>query len=194
MTERLLDAAEVLYAEEGPRALTNRRISERADTTTQSIYTYYGSRDALVEAMYRRVIASVHEILALATSLVPETPEESDIIDAFRQGARAYRAFCLEYPGRFKMIRDETGNDDLPGAVSELGDQLLDAISALGRSGAGTQTDAYESRIRSTVSAMHGFFTAELAGFIAAEHHPDALFDELVDRLLAPYDIIPRTW
>ena len=186
MTERLLDATESLYAEEGPLALTNRRISERAGTTTQSIYTYFDSRDALVEAMYMRVIASVREIVAFVGALVPESPDDFDVIAAFKEGAREYRRFCLAHPGRFKMIRDETANANLPEAISTLGDQVLDAIADVGRSSTGERPSSYESSIRPTISAIHGFFTAELTGFITAEHERDARFDELVDRPLNP--------
>lgn len=106
-----------LYAAEGSAGITNRRIGEQADTTTQAIYTYCGSQDALIEA-----------------------------------------------------------------------------ISRFGRSGTGEQTADDQARIHMTVAALHGFFEAEIPGFINESHEPDRLFDELVHRCLAPFDQIPSTW
>lgn len=194
MQARLLDAAEDLFASEGPMALTNRRIGDRAGTTTQAIYTYFGSRDALIEAMYQRAVDAVDEIIMLASSVVPSDPGEGDIIVAFQQAAHQYRQFCLAHPARFRMVRGAAADVGLAGEAADLRERLLDAISKIGRSGPTERNAAYEARIHLTVAALHGFFEAELDGLITEAHNPDQLYKELVHRCLVPIDLIPPTW
>lgn len=190
MTTKLLDAAEDLYASDGPAGLTNRRIGEQAGTTTQAIYTYFGSRDALLEAMFRRAIEGVEEIIALASTVASGTPSEEEVVAAFKAAAREYRRFCLAHPARLRMIRNAATDHTLPAEAVALRGVLVETVSRLGRSGTGEQTEAYEARIHMTISAMHGFFDAELDGFITAQLDPDKLFDELVHRCLVAYDAI----
>ncbi len=194
MRTRLLDAAESLYASEGPTALTNRRIGDEAATTTQSIYTYFGSRDALLEAMYQRAIDGAEEIITMASAIADQEPDEADVVDAFKQAARHYREFCLQHPGRFRMIRGAAADVGLSEAASALRERVVDAVSRFGRSGTGEQTTAYESRVHLTIAAMHGFFEAELEGFISDAQQPAELFDELVLRCLVPYEHLPQHW
>lgn len=190
MRSRLLDAAESIFATEGQSGLTNRHISAEAGTTTQAIYTYFGSREALLDAMYRRAIDGAEEIIGLASSSARTDPDERDVFDAFCEAAREYRRFCLGHPGRFRLIRSGPDAVGLPTAATALRSRLVDAISSFGRSGPGKQTPLYEARVHMTVSAMHGFFQAELDGFIDESLNPEALFDELVHRCLISYDLL----
>jgi len=189
METRLLDAAESLYAE-GPAALTNRRIGEAAGTTTQAIYTYFGSRDALLDAMYHRAISGVEEIIALAAAGVTTAPRESEVVAALKDAARVYRRFCLDHPGRLRMIRRAASDEALPIAATELRGKLVELIARFGRSGDGEKTALYEARIHLTISSLHGFLEAELDGFITTDHDPDRLFDELIHRCLVPFEQI----
>src|SRR3954469_615601 len=49
----LLDAAGELLHRDGPGALTTRRLTQEAGTTTQSIYTLFGGKEGGVRAMFR---------------------------------------------------------------------------------------------------------------------------------------------
>lgn len=189
MRKRLLDAAEAIFAIDGIAGLTNRRISSEADTTTQSIYTYFGSHDALLSAMFERSISGAEEIISAASSLSSHLPEEIVVVTSFKDAAREYRSFCLTHPGRFRLIQ-RAQSVGLPPAAVELRRKLVRAISAFGRSGSGQQTAAYEARVHMTISAIHGFIDAELDGFITNSAESDLLFDELVHRCLISYDHI----
>lgn len=189
MRKRLLDAAEAIFAVDGLAGLTNRRISSEADTTTQSIYTYFGSNDALLSTMFERSIAGAEEIISAASSLSSDQPDELVVVASFKDAAREYRTFCLTHPGRFRLIQ-RAQSVGLPSAAVELRTKLVEVISAFGRSGSGQQTALYEARVHMTISAIHGFIDAELDGFITASADPDRLFDELVHRCLISYDDI----
>ncbi|MEM7273869.1 MAG: TetR/AcrR family transcriptional regulator [Actinomycetota bacterium] len=188
MAETLLDAAERLYATNGAAGLTTRSIAEAADTTTQSVYTYFGSRDALIEAMYRRAVAAVEEIIALATANVSQDPAPNEVVSSFIAAAVTYREFCKQYPGRFRLIRVSGMDGSAPVEAVELRQKIVDTLVAFGRSGGGWQFPEYEGRVHLTLSAIHGFILAEIERFITPEHDPDRLFRELVTRCLAPYE------
>ncbi|MGH7703993.1 MAG: TetR/AcrR family transcriptional regulator, partial [Gemmatimonadales bacterium] len=50
--ERLLAAAGRLVAEGGPQALGVRQVALEAGTSTRAVYTLFGSRGGLVQAIY----------------------------------------------------------------------------------------------------------------------------------------------
>lgn len=49
----LLDAAEQLLRSAGPHALSLRRIADLAGTSTQAVYTRFGGKPALIDALFR---------------------------------------------------------------------------------------------------------------------------------------------
>ncbi|MEM9133777.1 MAG: TetR/AcrR family transcriptional regulator [Actinomycetota bacterium] len=190
MRTRLLDAAEKLYAAEGSTALTNRKISAAALTTTQSIYTYYGSREALIDDMYRRAIEGVQSLLDSTVVVAPPVEQRTphSIVDTFQTLARAYRQYCLAHPARFRLLRAAGADPEAPEEAGQLRERLVATLIGFGRSGGHWQDPIYENRVRLTVSAVHGFIMAEIDSFVRPEHGGDRLFDELVYRCLVPYE------
>ena len=53
MRDRVLRVADELLDTEGPDALSLRRIADLADTSTQAVYTQFGGKPGLADAMYR---------------------------------------------------------------------------------------------------------------------------------------------
>src|SRR3954470_6116953 len=49
----LLDAAGALLHDEGPHALSTRRLADLVGTSTQSIYTLFGGKQGVMRAMFR---------------------------------------------------------------------------------------------------------------------------------------------
>lgn len=191
MRSRLLEAAHAIFAVDGVAGLTNRRIALEADTTTQSIYTYFGSRDALVDEMYRSAIRSVEAIFDNAVEHGSADRSQQAILDVFMEAAQGYRRFCLDNPAQFRMlVIREPGVDPLGDAG--LRDRLVEVLVSFGRSGGAWPDAAYEGRVRMTVAAIHGFLMGELAGGILAEHEPDRLFDELLHRCFINYEELRR--
>jgi len=187
MRTRLLEAAHAIFAVDGVAGLTNRRIALEAGTTTQSIYTYFGSRGALVDEMYRSAIHSVNAIFDEAIAHAAADRTKQTILGVFTEAAEGYRQFCLANPAQFRMlIAREPGGD--PFGEAGLRNRMVEELVRFGRSG-GAWTDAvYESRVRMTVASIHGFIMSELSGGITAEHDPDRLFGELLHRCFVNYD------
>ncbi|MSY35142.1 MAG: TetR family transcriptional regulator, partial [Actinobacteria bacterium] len=53
-TNRMLDAAEALMREGGPRAITIEAVIERSETSMGSFYARFESREGLFQALHER--------------------------------------------------------------------------------------------------------------------------------------------
>jgi len=166
VTAQLLDAAEALYSEDGPQALTNRRISSRAGTTIQPIYSFFGSHDNLVDGLYVRCIESLREFLDNSTS---STGVSRDL-------PRTYRSYCLQYPGRFRFARTGGSGTSQEDVAAGIRDELATAFSTL-------SDDAPQGDGRAAMAAINGFVLAEIEGLLPAEADREALFTDLIRRL-----------
>src|SRR3989337_3832847 len=58
---RLLEAAALLLAEDGPDALTARRLAKAAGTSTMAVYTHFGGMPALVKEIVAEGFARLDE-------------------------------------------------------------------------------------------------------------------------------------
>ncbi len=94
---RLLAAAESLVAEGGPDALSVRRVAEDAGTTTQAIYSLFGSKEGLVAALAQVAYQSIYD----AVELVPETDDPG--FDLVIIGIEVFREFVREHPGLYRI-------------------------------------------------------------------------------------------
>lgn len=182
----LLDATESLFAEFGHDGLTNRAIAERAGTTTQPIYTFFGGHDALVQAMYDRAINGFADILT--ASIHPGLAGAASQVSLWKNAALLYRSYCKNYPGRFRLVV-EAPKDGAPD-TTELQERLLDELTTLSHDGSGS-SDKLRARLRVSISAINGFIAAEQQEIIDLDL-AEELFLELVFRLSVDYDIVER--
>lgn len=116
----LLDAAEALLAEGGPPAVSVRSVADAVGTTTRAVYSLFGSKDGLVQALARRG----YELLAQLVNAVPETDDPA--LDLVEAGLHGFRTFALERPHLFRLtferVRAEVSAapDVRPAATSSL--------------------------------------------------------------------------
>lgn len=95
--ERLLAGALQVLQEDGPGELTVRRIAKSAGTTTMCLYTRFGSRDGLLDALYGRGFVQLEQTMARAE--VSGAPEE-----AFVALLLSYREFAVENPALYGLL------------------------------------------------------------------------------------------
>jgi AcrR family transcriptional regulator len=87
--ERILSAAEELFAAEGFEKVSLRAITQSADANLASVNYHFGSKDALIDAVIERIIAPVNQerlqrLDALETACEPgQTIPLPDILYAF---------------------------------------------------------------------------------------------------------------
>jgi len=142
-TEALLDAAMTLLDREGARegleALTLQRVARELGLVTTAIYRYFPSKDALLAALQRRAVQTIHEHFTTVLSdlrvklagrkLAPEVAALAPILAA----ARAYVDLPKTHPETFRLvslllgdtrmlIADEEALRTVPLVIAFLGD------------------------------------------------------------------------
>jgi AcrR family transcriptional regulator len=170
----LLDIASLLLERHGPEALTMRRIAAEAGCSTSVLYTMFGGKAGIAEALWREGFDRLSAALDAATG---EHPLE-------RLGAmgRAYRANALANRSYYAVMfqRPIPGFEPSPEAyeasltpLRALADTVADCI----RAGVFRAEDP-EHIARVLWAATHGAVSLELAGYegaIDAEHRFDDL-------------------
>jgi AcrR family transcriptional regulator len=94
----LLAAAERLIDEEGPDAAGVRRVAEEVGTSTRAVYSVFGSKQGLLEALATRWF----EILNDAIEAVPLTDDPA--ADLVEVGIMAFRRTALEHPSLYQLV------------------------------------------------------------------------------------------
>ncbi|MEV4313497.1 TetR/AcrR family transcriptional regulator [Actinocrispum sp. NPDC049592] len=94
---RLLEGAARLLAEEGPAALTLRRVATEADTSTMGVYTHFGSMGDLADAV-------VTEGFARLSAQLAEVPRTDDAITDLAGLGRAYLINARQNPHLYAVM------------------------------------------------------------------------------------------
>lgn len=188
----LLDTASRLLAEEGPRALTMRRIAGEAGCSTTVIYTAFGGKDGLADALYREGFERLGRRMADAADSVEPPGDPMATATAL---AIAYRAHALEDRNYYGVMFQQAipGFQPSPetlaiadGTLSLLTDAVREAIAA----GVMAPVDP-EMAAQVLWAAAHGVVSLELAGHFA---DPDVAADRyrtLTRAALAAFLVVP---
>ena len=177
---RLVEAAALLLHEEGPDALTARRIATAASTSTMAVYTHFGGMPALVKQIVTEGFTRLDEHQA-------GVPHTDDPVTDLANLAVAYRDNAMENPHLYAVMF---------GATSLKGFQLTEADMEIGLSTFATLVEyvarAIDSgqlrrddpaRVAAQVwTAMHGYVMLELAGLHLP---PDNPVEDVMKPLLA---------
>jgi AcrR family transcriptional regulator len=97
VTEDLLEAAHLVLEQEGPGAMTVRAMAAQAGISTMAVYSRFGCRAKILDALYRRGF----ELLREELEKVPPSP--SSVQDMTSLGF-AYRRFALANPGLYGFM------------------------------------------------------------------------------------------
>jgi AcrR family transcriptional regulator len=90
-------AAERLVADGGPDALSVRAVAGAAGTTTRAVYSLFGSKEGLVDALAQRAF----ELLQAGLDELPETDDPA--ADLVEVGVGVFREFVREHPSLFRI-------------------------------------------------------------------------------------------
>lgn len=156
----LIEQAAAVIAQAGTEALALRPLAQTCGCTTTTIYTLFGGRDQLIEA----VTSSVTESFTASQQGVPRT---SDPLGDLRALGLAYRAWALEHPAFYAvMFGDRKETSDRRPAFGRPGAAIEPLIDAVQRSLSLFPTSAGTTEQISTSiwAGVHGWTTLELAG------------------------------
>lgn len=168
---RLIEEAARILGEEGPSALSARRLAAGAGTSTMAVYTHFGAMSAVVDAVategFRRLIAHVDAV-----------GQSDDTIDDLRRSAAAYRDNALENRHLFGVMfgaistRGLDGHGADPDVSVAAFDQIVSGIERAMSAGALLPGDPREVAAQFW-SALHGYVMLELSGIVRIVDDPE---------------------
>jgi AcrR family transcriptional regulator len=171
----MLDAAGTLLHEEGPQALTTRRLADVVGTSTQAIYTLFGGKEGIVRAMY------VEGFDRLAQELAAVDPAETPA-DYLLDLGRAYRKSALRSPHYYDVMFGRPVPEFAPEAEdverSESTQRVLtDGIARCIGAGMLREGSNPEEIAAFLWAVAHGVVSLELTGHLDLGTDPDNVFD-----------------
>ena len=152
-------AARAVLDEEGPEALTMRRVADRLGIQAPSIYKHLAGKEALEAAVISQGFSELAEVFEAAVAGSP---------DPLGALAAAYRAFALERPHLYRLMTERPLRRDLlePGVEERAALPLVEAAG-------GDETVA-----RAAWAFAHGMTVLELNGRFPAGADLDAAWRE----------------
>lgn len=113
--ERLCDAAEHLFAEQGPEAVTMRQLAQTLGVSAMTPYRYFKDKDAILAAVRARGFNRHADALERAYDAASGAGG-----DAFNAVGFAYVRFALDNPEAYKLMFDITqpNENDYPELVA----------------------------------------------------------------------------
>ncbi|GAB2691444.1 TetR/AcrR family transcriptional regulator [Kitasatospora kifunensis] len=164
-----------MLAEEGPKALSTRRLAAEVGTSTMAVYTHFGGKDDLVRAMVREGFSYLNRSLT-------EVRETNDPVADVAALGWAYRRNALEHRNLYSVM---FGGSSLGGFLLTDEDRqhgrytlqtLVGAVARgmkLGRLLDGdAQLVAHQLWIQ-----LHGLVTLELGGYLIQPYDADTCFE-----------------
>src|SRR4051795_6480991 len=176
MRRALLDIAGRLLVKEGPQALTMRRVAAEAGCSTTVLYTAFGAKSGIAEALYREGFARFRKKLAAV-------PHTSDPLQRLLALGHAYRENAKENPTYYGVMFGGAIPGFVPSeeALTEAAptlQTLIDQVQVCMDAGALEPGDA-QAVAEVLWAATHGAVSLELAGFFADGETAQARFETL---------------
>lgn len=98
----LLSVAASVLSEEGPSALTTRRLAEAVNASTKVIYTHFGGKEGLLDALY------LHAFDGLMQAFEAHAGEVDPFI-RLRGMTATYRSFAVAEPALYSVMFGDLG-------------------------------------------------------------------------------------
>lgn len=173
----ILDAAGRLLVEEGPQALSMRRVAREVNASTQVLYTMFGGKDGLANELFL-------EGFARLTGAHGAAPHSEDPLRHLYDRAEAYFENALANTNYYRVMFF----DAIPGfrpseetltKTWRTFDALTEAVRACARAGLFAPTVAEEPReaALSLWSAAHGVVSLRIAGHLPGEDEARRVFE-----------------
>jgi len=182
----VLDAATHLLISKGPAALTVRGIAGEAGCSTKVIYTLFGGKDGLTEALWLDGFARFEQRLLAV-------PAEADALAALRAGIVAYRAYALDEPDYYRVMFQGAVPGFAPSPQAQRAARRTFRLLLTG-----VRRCLTEGRLRGASAveitdvlwmAMHGAVSLELSGYFdraEAERRYRLLWSSVLHPFLVP--------
>lgn len=180
----VIAAAAHILADEGLSALTVRRVADRVNASTKVIYTLFGGKDGLLEAVYLAAFDQLSADMIGPAALVD--PRERVLASA-----RAYRLFGLAHPDLYSVMFGHASAGFQPS--TEARRHGWATFKAMRASLAECRPDMADTEadfaMRAVWAAMHGVVSLEAREILGPADLSDALLVTAVSAICARFGI-----
>lgn len=178
----LLEAAAQLLAEQGPAALSTRRLAAAVGSSTTAVYTHFGSMNDLVRAMAREGFARLHQRMTAVS--VTDDP----VADVVTLGC-AYRGNARDNPYLYAVMfsGSSLGGFSLTDEDRQHGRYTLEIlVGAVTRCMAAGRFRPSDPQLvaHQMWIALHGLVTLDLGRYLIDPYDADACFEAQVSGLM----------
>lgn len=180
----MVDAAVAIIRDEGPGALRVRRIAERSGRSTKGVYTHFGGKNGVVDAICVDGFTRLREHVA-------ERTRGAAGVSRIRSAAAAYREWALANPTQYQVmfaraVPEYAYSEHARTVGAEAFETLVAATAAASSQGAIRIDDPYKAAAW-VWSAIHGHVMLELAQLmpLSVPFDWEDLFQGMLERLLA---------
>lgn len=154
-----MHAASTLLRDEGPEALTVRRIAAEAGCSTMGVYSRFGGKDGVVDALFR-------EGFMLLRDTIAAVPETDDPIADLYAGCLAYRQLAHEHATHYRIMFQNAvafePSEQSVEAAAEAFNQLMHCVERA--TAAGLLAGDASVMASSIWATCHGIVSLEIAG------------------------------
>ena len=182
----VLEVAARLLAEEGPQGLSLRRVATEAGGSTQLVYTLFGGKSGLADALYAEGFARLAERIRTALDAAPPPGDPERVVAA----GRAYLAFARDEPAFFAVMFGRAITGFTPGRSTQgqcratTFGRLVAEVQACLDAGTLVAPDARDLARLCWVT-VHGLASLDAAGMLDADDPEGFVDDVLHSPLLA---------
>jgi len=188
LRQGMLDAATRLLTEEGPAAMTVRRVADAVNCSTTLLYSLFGGKDGLANELYLEGFARLKEEFRLASEQAIARKEDMSGLAPLRLHARVYHQYARRNPSYYMVMFGDAIAGFVPPVESrkqawESLAVLIETCEACMRNGALPRSNP-TAAARLLWAAMHGAVSLELKGYYLKTERADELFDAAVNAVL----------
>lgn len=162
MRARILAAASGLVRRDGIKGLGMRALASEVDLTAPTLYGYFASKDAVLDALFQQATTLLFAAMERAHA---ERMQQMDG-PQFGADAIAFRAFAHEHPEFYQLLfgrvdsaykPGEAARESVNGMMRALSERLIPEISS-----AGVSDELAEECFQALVVTAQGYISVEL--------------------------------
>ncbi|GGC86685.1 TetR/AcrR family transcriptional regulator [Undibacterium terreum] len=185
LRQGMLDAATRLLVEEGAAALTVRKVAEAVNCSTTLLYSIFGGKDGLSNALYLEGFSRLkQEYAEYAAQLPPSTSSVQGIWNY----ADIYHGYARRNPSYYMVMFGDAIAGFVPPLESRVAawESFTPLIAQFERCMADGSLPASSptAAARLLWASMHGVISLELKGYYLKKEHPDELYKAAVRAVL----------
>jgi AcrR family transcriptional regulator len=182
LRRNVIEAASRLLREEGPEALTVRRVAQTLDCSTKIIYTMFKGKDGLADALYLEGCAGLAHTIA-------QVPKAATPVAYLRAVAWAYWTFALARPSFYLVMFCGAIPHYQPSATSlhttaTAFEVVIETLQRYQQEQALSANDNLALLTRTFWATLHGVVSLHLLGHFSSEEEAKTVFERALEAMI----------